>query len=94
MRHLPRSPSISKASLALNQATRSDARRGRIKTARVRGMSKPVENVEKMYCHRCDWSGKWHEAMSSDDFYKFLYDFYTALGFFTKSGGSWSAYEF
>lgn len=25
-------------------------------------MSKPVENVEEMYCHRCGWSGKWHEA--------------------------------
>ena len=30
-----------------------------------------------------------NDKMSSDEFYKFLYDFYTALGFFTKSGGSW-----
>jgi site-specific DNA-methyltransferase (adenine-specific) len=27
--------------------------------------------------------------MGNDDFYQFLYDFYTALGAYTKAGGSW-----
>ena len=30
-----------------------------------------------------------NDKMSNDDFYKFLYDFYTALGSYTKPGGSW-----
>lgn len=30
-----------------------------------------------------------NDKMSDDDFYKFLYDFYTALGSYTKPGGSW-----
>lgn len=30
-----------------------------------------------------------NDSMSNDDFYKFLYDFYTALAAFTKKGGAW-----
>jgi DNA modification methylase len=30
-----------------------------------------------------------NDNMSNDSFYQFLYDFYTALGSYTKSGGSW-----
>lgn len=30
-----------------------------------------------------------NDKMSDEDFYQFLYDFYTALGAFTKSGGAW-----
>jgi DNA modification methylase len=30
-----------------------------------------------------------NDEMSNDSFYQFLYDFYTALGSYTKSGGSW-----
>jgi site-specific DNA-methyltransferase (adenine-specific) len=30
-----------------------------------------------------------NDSMSDEDFYKFLYDFYTALGSYTKSGGAW-----
>jgi DNA modification methylase len=30
-----------------------------------------------------------NDEMSNDNFYQFLYDFYTALGSYTKSGGSW-----
>ena len=30
-----------------------------------------------------------NDSMTNDDFYKFLYDFYTALGSFTKKGGAW-----
>ncbi len=30
-----------------------------------------------------------NDSMSNDDFYQFLYDFYTALGSYTKSGGVW-----
>jgi len=30
-----------------------------------------------------------NDKMSDDSFYQFLYDFYTALGSFTKPGGSW-----
>ena len=30
-----------------------------------------------------------NDAMGDGDFYQFLYDFYTALGSFTKAGGSW-----
>lgn len=30
-----------------------------------------------------------NDNMKDEDFYKFLYDFYTALGSFTKDGGSW-----
>lgn len=30
-----------------------------------------------------------NDSMKDGDFYQFLYDFYTALGSFTKAGGSW-----
>lgn len=30
-----------------------------------------------------------NDSMSNEDFYQFLYDFYTALGSYTKSGGVW-----
>ena len=30
-----------------------------------------------------------NDEMSNDSFYQFLYNFYTALGSYTKSGGSW-----
>lgn len=30
-----------------------------------------------------------NDKMSNEDFYKFLYDFYTALGSYTKAGGAW-----
>lgn len=30
-----------------------------------------------------------NDKMSNDDFYQFLYDFYTALGSYTKAGGAW-----
>jgi len=30
-----------------------------------------------------------NDSMADDDFYQFLYDFYTALGSYTKAGGSW-----
>jgi site-specific DNA-methyltransferase (adenine-specific) len=30
-----------------------------------------------------------NDSMRDGDFYQFLYDFYTALGSFTKAGGSW-----
>jgi site-specific DNA-methyltransferase (adenine-specific) len=30
-----------------------------------------------------------NDSMSDDAFYKFLYDFYTALGSYTKPGGAW-----
>ena len=30
-----------------------------------------------------------NDSMSNDDFYQFLYDFYTALGSYTKEGGTW-----
>ena len=30
-----------------------------------------------------------NDEMSNTDFYQFLYDFYTALGSYTKSGGAW-----
>ena len=30
-----------------------------------------------------------NDSMGSDDFYNFLYDFYTALGTYTKAGGAW-----
>ena len=30
-----------------------------------------------------------NDSMGDGDFYQFLYDFYTALGSFTKAGGSW-----
>jgi DNA modification methylase len=30
-----------------------------------------------------------NDNMSSSDFYQFLYDFYTALGSYTKAGGAW-----
>jgi site-specific DNA-methyltransferase (adenine-specific) len=30
-----------------------------------------------------------NDKMSDADFYKFLYDFYTALGAYTKAGGAW-----
>lgn len=30
-----------------------------------------------------------NDKMSDDDFYQFLYDFYTALGSYTKAGGAW-----
>lgn len=30
-----------------------------------------------------------NDAMSDSDFYQFLYDFYTALGSYTKEGGAW-----
>lgn len=30
-----------------------------------------------------------NDSMGADDFYKFLYDFYTALGSYTKAGGAW-----
>jgi len=44
--------------------------------------------------YNIDYEGKTKEAlkiqndsMSNDNFYKFLFDFYTALGFYTKKGG-------
>jgi site-specific DNA-methyltransferase (adenine-specific) len=30
-----------------------------------------------------------NDSMKADDFYQFLYDFYTALGSYTKAGGAW-----
>lgn len=30
-----------------------------------------------------------NDSMSNEDFYQFLYDFYTSLAAYTKSGGSW-----
>jgi DNA modification methylase len=30
-----------------------------------------------------------NDSMSDDSFYQFLYDFYTALGSYTKAGGAW-----
>jgi len=30
-----------------------------------------------------------NDKMSDEDFYQFLYDFYTALGLYTKAGGAW-----
>jgi site-specific DNA-methyltransferase (adenine-specific) len=30
-----------------------------------------------------------NDSMSDDSFYQFLYDFYTALGTYTKAGGAW-----
>jgi site-specific DNA-methyltransferase (adenine-specific) len=30
-----------------------------------------------------------NDSMSDGDFYQFLYDFYTALGSYTKAGGAW-----
>lgn len=30
-----------------------------------------------------------NDSMSDSDFYQFLYDFYTALGSYTKAGGAW-----
>jgi DNA modification methylase len=30
-----------------------------------------------------------NDSMSDEEFYQFLYDFYTALGSFTKAGGAW-----
>jgi len=30
-----------------------------------------------------------NDSMSNEQFYQFLYDFYTALGSYTKSGGAW-----
>jgi site-specific DNA-methyltransferase (adenine-specific) len=30
-----------------------------------------------------------NDSMSNDSFYQFLYDFYTALGSYTKAGGAW-----
>ena len=30
-----------------------------------------------------------NDSMNDGDFYKFLYDFYTALGSYTKAGGAW-----
>ena len=30
-----------------------------------------------------------NDKMSNEDFYQFLYDFYTALGTYTKAGGCW-----
>lgn len=30
-----------------------------------------------------------NDEMSNDSFYQFLYDFYTALGLYTKAGGAW-----
>ena len=46
--------------------------------------------------YNVDYTGKTKDAlkidndsMSNDDFYQFLYDFYTALGSYTKKGGAW-----
>ena len=46
--------------------------------------------------YNVDYTGKTKDAlkiqndkMSDGDFYQFLYDFYTALGAFTKAGGVW-----
>ena len=46
--------------------------------------------------YNVDYTGKTKNAlkiandkMDGDSFYKFLYDFYTALGSFTKPGGAW-----
>jgi DNA modification methylase len=46
--------------------------------------------------YNVDYTGKTKKALkiendskSDSDFYQFLYDFYTALGSFTKAGGSW-----
>jgi len=30
-----------------------------------------------------------NDKMEGSDFYQFLYDFYTALGSYTKAGGAW-----
>ena len=34
-----------------------------------------------------------NDDMSDSDFYKFLYDFYTALGSYTKAGGAWYVWQ-
>jgi len=46
--------------------------------------------------YNVDYTGKTKESMkikndsmSGGDFYQFLYDFYTALGSYTKAGGAW-----
>ncbi len=46
--------------------------------------------------YNVDYTGKTKDALKIDndkkndgDFYQFLYDFYTALGSYTKDGGSW-----
>tara|TARA_R100000951_G_scaffold27701_1_gene23807 strand:- start:140 stop:1315 length:1176 start_codon:yes stop_codon:yes gene_type:complete len=46
--------------------------------------------------YNVDYTGKTKDALkidndkkSNDDFYQFLYDFYTALGSYTKEGGAW-----
>src|SRR6185312_7323067 len=46
--------------------------------------------------YNVDYTGKTKDALkietdkkSDGDFYQFLYDFYTALGSYTKAGGAW-----
>jgi len=34
-----------------------------------------------------------NDSMSDGDFYQFLYDFYTALGAYTKAGGAWYVWQ-
>lgn len=34
-----------------------------------------------------------NDKMSNDNFYQFLYDFYTALGSYTKKGGAWYVFH-
>ena len=50
--------------------------------------------------YNVDYTGKTKDAlkigndkMSNEDFYQFLYDFYTALGAYTKAGGAWYVWQ-
>jgi DNA modification methylase len=50
-----------------------------------------METVEQAKARNRRTDGKviQNDKMSNDDFYQFLYDFYTALGSYTKPGGAW-----
>jgi DNA modification methylase len=50
-----------------------------------------METVEQAKARNRRTDGKviQNDKMSNDDFYQFLYDFYTALGSYTKEGGVW-----
>ena len=50
-----------------------------------------METVEQAKARNRRTDGKVikNDKMSNDDFYQFLYDFYTALGSYTKAGGAW-----
>lgn len=50
-----------------------------------------METIEQAKARNRRTDGKviQNDKMSNDDFYQFLYDFYTALGSYTKEGGVW-----